>query len=120
MHLQTAHLRDPPGRLAYEIVIDGEPAGDQGTGDHGSEALHGEDAVDRQPRGPRGWPRIGRLRQRGQGAAQIGKAGTRPRRDGMNRPIFQEGSGDEFLHLQPHDVDRRRIDQIRFRDDHEA
>ncbi len=50
VHLQRAHRRRHSGRDDVEHVVDVNRSVDQGAGDDGTEASHGEHAVDRQSR----------------------------------------------------------------------
>ena len=108
VHLDAAHAHVAAGRLHAQLVALADRARPERAGDDGADAAQREDAVDVEPRRPRGRSRVDG--GRGECGAQLVEpgAGLRAHRDDLR-------AGDELSRLLERELERLRVDRVRLR-----
>ena len=114
VHLHSAHPQALTGGMDFDLLLFADRARNQRSCDHGSKALHGEHAIDRQAEhgaGIFGWNLGGQPRQF---ALQLVESRARLGADGDDRRScrIEERAREELRHFHGHNFESFRIDQV--------
>ncbi len=122
MHLHPANAQPLASGMDFDFLLLADGPGDQRSGDHGSEAFHGEHTIDGQAKDRGGILR----RDLGSEARELvlqpveSRAGLRAHRnDGSSRGI-EEGAFEVLRDFHSHDFERLGINQVGFREHGDA
>ena len=113
MHLEPADLGLKAAGEDFRPVVHAETSRHEGARDHGAEALHGEDAVDGQPRRLIGAPLGNAGRELGERPPQLGQPLPRLDGDGHDGAAREEGVREESRDVVLDQLDPVGLDEIR-------
>ena len=106
MHLHAAHPHAHSAGVQFQFVFHADGPAEQGASDHRAKSLHGEHAVNRQPRQRRRIPRRGHCPHAHDRLLEFFHPFFRARADSDNRRArrFQERTAKKLFHFHSHDV----------------
>ncbi len=120
VHLDAPDADAFSGRMKLHFLLELDGTGQQSACDHGSEAMHRESAVDREPEVlggiffGHGGGDFGDL------GAKLAQAGAGHRADRDNRGGFEKRTAHEFVHFQAHQLEQFAIHQVGFGEHYDA
>ena len=115
VHLHAAHLDLAVSRRNHQLVVGPHAAGNEGAGDNRPEAFHREDAIDRQSRDTVSGVSPHSRGGGDQGRTKFVEALARFRRHGHHRRALEKRPRDQLTHLEPHELQRLGVNQVRLR-----